>query len=320
MPVARLLVRSLPIALFAVVAVLPSHGRSAAPSSQPPATRSLASTDVEIRCVDDSVLRLKILDDRLELQTKYGPLHIIVSDIRRIDFATRTPPEVTEKINALITTLNHPDFETRERATAELRSYKERAYLPLLKAIKHPDPEISRRAEETVRYLQQKLGTGALEPRETDIVYTDDSKITGRLSASALRVLTSQFGEQNLRLSDVRTLRTGSGVTEDVGPAIAAPNNMMAYQNQYGKELHFTVSGPQPGGAGQGVWGTDVYTLDSNLGAAAVHSGLVQPGQSVVVRVRVIPSPVQFVGSFRNGVGTAPYGNFPSGAYEFIRK
>jgi hypothetical protein len=109
-------------------------------------------------------------------------------------------------------------------------------------------------------------------------------------------------------------------VTEDVGPAVTAPNNMMAYQNQFGKELVFTVTGPQPGGAGQGVWGTDVYTLDSNLGAAAVHAGLVQPGKSAVVSVRVIASPVQFVGSFRNGVGSAPYGNYPNGAYEFIRK
>ena len=321
MPTIRTFVRAVPFGLFVVLTVAPASGLPGAPAAQQsPQPRPVTGVEVELKCVDDSTLKLKILDERLDVVTKYGSLQVPVADIRRIDFATRTPPDVAEKVNALIAALNHPDFDTREKATAELRSYKERAYLPLLKAIKHPDAEISRRAEETVRYLQQKLPPGQLEPRESDVIYTDDSKFTGKLIAPTLRVLTSQFGEQALRLSDIRALRTGPGVTEEVGPAVAAPANLMTYQNQYGKELLFTVIGPQPGGAAQGVWGTDVYTLDSNLAVAALHAGLVQPGQAAVVRVRVIASPIQFVGSFRNGVGSAPYGNYPSGAYEFIRK
>jgi hypothetical protein len=95
---------------------------------------------------------------------------------------------------------------------------------------------------------------------------------------------------------------------------------MMAYQGQFGKELVFNVTGPQPNGQGMGVWGTDVYTLDSNLGAAAVHAGLVHPGATGAVRVRVVASPPQYIGSLRNGISTAPYGNYPSGGYEFVRK
>lgn len=322
MPLTRSVVRATPAILLTAVLVLAIPESSAtAPVSQPAPSKPPVATEVEVRCVDDSTLKLKVLDERLELQTRYGTLQVPVADVRRIEFATRTPPDVAERITVLISSLNHPDFEVRERTTSELRGYRERAYLPLLKAIKSSDAEISRRAEETVKYLQQKLPAGALEPRENDVLHTDDSKLTGKLTATVLRVQTLQFGEQNLRLADIRTLRSGSGLAaEDVVNAPTAPANLMAHQNQFGKELAFTVTGAQPGGQGTGVWGTDVYTLDSNLAAAAVHAGQVQAGQSGVVRIRIIASPPQFVGSFRNGVGSTPYGNYPAGAFEFIRR
>jgi len=49
-------------------------------------------------------------------------------------------------VTTLISTLNHPDYATRERASAQLREYRERAYYPLVKAAKNSDPEVSRRA------------------------------------------------------------------------------------------------------------------------------------------------------------------------------
>ena len=292
----------------------------ATPAVQTPPTRPTPA-DVEVRCIDDSVVKLKLLDDRLDVVTKYGKLEIPAADIRRIEFATRVPSEVTERISLLISNLNHPDFEMREKAMAELREQRERAYFQLLRAVKSPDAEISRRAEESIRYLQQKVPAGQLEPRENDVIHTDDSKITGKLVSPALRVQTLMFGEQTLRLSDVRSLRsTGTPFTEELTNAAAAPANMMAYQNQFGKELIFSVTGPQANGQGMNVWGTDVYTLDSNLGGAALHSGLVQPGQAGVVRVRVVASLQQYTGSARNGVTSAPYGAYPSGAFEFVRK
>src|SRR5207253_3212249 len=144
-----------------------------------------------------------------------------------------------------------------------------------MKALKHSDPEVGRRAEEGIKYLQQKVPAGQLDPREYDVIHTEDSKITGKLTTAHLRVLTFQFGELQLRLADVRMLRSGSGMAvEEVATAAPAPANLMAYQNQFGKELTFTVTGYQPGaGQSAGLWGTDVYTLDSNLSAAAVHSG-----------------------------------------------
>jgi hypothetical protein len=311
--------RIAPVALTALV-LLYVGTTAAAPVTTAPIVAP-AGLEAEVRCVDDSVLKLKILDERLNVSTRYGSLQVPVADIRRIEFATRVTPEVAERVSLLISNLNHPDFDAREKATAELRELRERAYFPLLKAIKHQDPEISRRAEETVRYIQQKVPPGQLDVREYDVIYTDDSKFTGMIGSAILRVHTTMFGEQGLRLADIRSLKSGMSIAaEEVANAPAAPTNMMAFQNQFGKEVVFTVSGAQPGAQGTGVWGTDIYTLDSNVGAAAVHAGLVKPGSTAPLKLRIVTSPAQFVGSFRNGIGSTPYGTYPAGAFEFVKK
>ena len=66
------------------------------------------------------------------------------------------------------------------------------------------------------------------------------------------------------------------------------------------------------------VWGTDIYTTDSPLALAAVHAGVVQIGQTAVVKVTIVPSPNNFVGSTRNGITTEPFGQYPA-AYTISR-
>jgi hypothetical protein len=320
MPINRTITRAVPLALFAAFAAVPARATGPVPGAQQPDPSRSQPVDVEVKYIDDSTMKLKILDPQVELITKYGPLQIPVADVRRIEFASRTPPEVAERINAAIVNLGHPDFAVREQATAELKGYRERAYGPLLKATKHADPEVSRRADDAARYIQNRVPAAQLEARDVDVIYTEDSKVTGRLSCVYLRVSTFQFGEQQLKVADVRTLRSTSGASEEGANAGPAPANLMAFQNQFGKEMTYTVTGAQPGGQGTGVWGTDVYTLDSNLAAAAVHAGVLQPGQSGVVRVRIVASPPQFVGSQRNGMGSSGYGHYPQGAFEFVKK
>lgn len=273
--------------------------------------------DAEIRCTDDSTIKLKILDETVTLTTRYGPLTIPLSEVRRIEFATRTTSADSERIDLLIKNMAHPDPDSRDKASAELREFREKAYLPALKATKHTDPEIGRRAAEIAQHLS-KLPSYRLESHASDIIYTDDSKFVGQLSGDTIKVRTTQFGEQSLRLADIRTLRTAGGPTaDDLAGAIMAPASMSAYANQIGKELLLSVPGTQVVAP---VWGTDVYTLDSNVTSAAVHAGLVTLGQPGTVRVRIVASPVNFGGTSRNGITSAPYGNYPAGAFEFIRK
>lgn len=323
MPVSRLLLLAVPVTLAVAALFAPFPRTAAAPDPTPPEpVAKHTGVEVEAKCVDDSTLKLRLLDDKLELVTKYGFLQITVADVRRIDFAHRCPADVAEKIALAISKLGHADFNVRERASNDLKGYRERAYPFLLKALKHDDPEVSRRADEAIKSIHAKVPAALLEPRESDVVFTDDSKLTGKLTAQSVRVLTAMFGEQSLKLADLRSLRTGSGaVADDLAGAIAGPATLANYQQQFGKEVVFSVTGYSPAnGAQPGLWGTDVYTLDSSLAAAAVHAGLVKPGEAGAVRVRIIQSPPQYTASARYGLTSTQYGHFPGGAFEFVRR
>jgi hypothetical protein len=89
--------------------------------------------------------------------------------------------------------------------------------------------------------------------------------------------------------------------------AADAPSSMHGLCDVVGATYYFRISGTADGT----VWGTDVYTRDSSLGAAAVHMGLLKPGQSGVLRVTVVPPPDAYPGTSRNGVTTTDYGSFP---------
>lgn len=85
-----------------------------------------------------------------------------------------------------------------------------------------------------------------------------------------------------------------------------APANMLDLCDPVGATYYFRIKGDT---AGQ-VWGTDPYTGDSSLAAAAVHAGLVAPGSTAVLKVTVIAPPAQFDGDTRNGITTHAFGRF----------
>lgn len=63
------------------------------------------------------------------------------------------------------------------------------------------------------------------------------------------------------------------------------------------------------------IWGTDVYTSDSSLDVACVHAGVLQEGETGVVKVTMLKPPAAFSGTTRNGVTTRSYGSY-GGAYK----
>jgi LCCL domain len=65
-----------------------------------------------------------------------------------------------------------------------------------------------------------------------------------------------------------------------------------------------------PGGAAHSVWGSDIYTADSSICAAAVHSGLITFQQGGAVTIELRPGRDIYGCSERNGVTTSPYGPY----------
>jgi LCCL domain len=269
---------------------------------------------VEVRFIDDSALKLTLRDERIPLSTPYGKLLVPVADIRRIEFGWRVADDVARRIETAIANLGSPQFRQREAATAELLKLREKAYPALLQAAKQKDAEVVRRAKELLQRVRDTVPEENLVFRPHDVVHTEDSKITGRIEGSALKAHTFQFGDVQLKLADLRSLRSLAVPEEPAVNAARDPGTLVNFQNQVGKRFHFRVTGAQSGN----VWGTDVYTGDSLLAAAAVHAGVLRPGQTGVVQVEIVAPPPQFQGSSRNGITSFPYGLYP-GAYKVSR-
>lgn len=87
------------------------------------------------------------------------------------------------------------------------------------------------------------------------------------------------------------------GVRRDPGALRARPGDV-------GKSFLYDVRGSASGS----VWGTQIYTTDSTLATAAVHAGVLKPGQRGIVRVRIFPGQPNYQGSTANGVRTMSYG------------
>ena len=96
--------------------------------------------------------------------------------------------------------------------------------------------------------------------------------------------------------------------------AIDDPGNMVAYRGRNGQTFLIRVRGTTDGS----VWGGSdgMYTDDSRIGKAAVHAGVLRPGQEGVVRVTVVAGKSGYGASTKNGITTMGYGSW-HGSYRF---
>jgi hypothetical protein len=92
-----------------------------------------------------------------------------------------------------------------------------------------------------------------------------------------------------------------------------APDDLSVYRGQNGTLLEFEVTGSLD----ESVWGDGIYTDDSSIGAAAVHAGLLQPGQTGRVVVEIMSGQDGYSGSDANGVISRDYGQW-SGSFKFL--
>ncbi|MDB5528504.1 MAG: protease [Devosia sp.] len=92
-----------------------------------------------------------------------------------------------------------------------------------------------------------------------------------------------------------------------------APENLTVYRGQNGTLLEFEVTGSTT----ESVWGDDIYTDDSSIAAAAVHAGALQPGQTGIVVIEVMPGQASYSGSQANGVASRNYGPW-DGSFKFV--
>jgi hypothetical protein len=90
--------------------------------------------------------------------------------------------------------------------------------------------------------------------------------------------------------------------------------NLNDFRGQINKEVKLQVTGRTD----RSVWGSGIYTDDSDVGTAAVHAGLLKSGNVGIVQVRILEGKPSYTASVSNGVTTQSYGSWP-GSFEFVR-
>ncbi len=79
----------------------------------------------------------------------------------------------------------------------------------------------------------------------------------------------------------------------------------------------FSFVCPGNGTLSGAVWGTDLYTDDSSICTAAVHTGRINQASGGTVTIEIRPGATSYTGSARNGVSSRAYGGW-SGSYVIV--
>jgi len=162
---------------------------------------------IEVHFADDSTVKMTLQHDAIEIATRYGKLTVPVTEIRRIDLGIRIPDETAKRIETAIARLGGSDFKQREAASRELLELRELSYSSLQQAARSGDAEVSRRAKELVKTLVDTLPAEKLHLPRHDTVTALDFTIVGRIESPTLKARTPYFGETNLKLAEVRSMR-----------------------------------------------------------------------------------------------------------------
>lgn len=171
---------------------------------------------------------------------------------------------------------------------------------------------------------------GTAGPLWGDFLYTTDSSVgaaavhagllrVGETKAVKLWIVPSPTGFSAATRNGIQSMAWGrypaafimQPATADAGavpPGIAAGGGRGAFFGKaIGETLEMKVKGRKTGF----VWGTDIYTADSDVATAAVHAGALRDGEEGTVLIAVVTSPEQHAGSERNGVTSRKWGRYP---------
>ncbi len=114
------------------------------------------------------------------------------------------------------------------------------------------------------------------------------------------------------------SITTGQGgMTQPVNngtEVLPDPGSLTMYRDRVGQVFSFEVTGSTSGM----IWGSDIYTDDSSLATAAVHAGVLAPGQTGVVTVEIFGPYKGYEASNRNGVQSSDYRKW-EGSFTFVR-
>src|SRR4051812_12723453 len=97
---------------FLLAGVAAAQGEKKKPLPKP--------NEVEVRLADGSRVRMTLVQETLDIITKYGKLTVPTVDVRRIEFGIRPTDELARRVEDAIKRLASDTFKEREKAANEL--------------------------------------------------------------------------------------------------------------------------------------------------------------------------------------------------------
>ena len=281
----------------------------------------------EVRFCDGSLVRMTLLQEDLEVMTKYGKLIIPFREVRRIDFGLHLPDGVGQHIDHSIKQLGSETYKDRDEAVKHLVHYGALAYPFVQKASNNPDPEVSQRASGVLKRITEKTAPENLRVKEDDYIQTLEFPITGRILHPVIKAHSGHFGDLALKLSDLRTLFVRGVTSEnelvvDAGKFGSSSDQWLSSGVIVDPSQRLLIVGEGqvdlwPQGPGQYVTGPKGYSTAGKGGtymAGALIGKIGENGKSFLIGERYEGTPTE-EGRVYLQIVPSPWNNASSGSY-----
>src|SRR5947209_8811138 len=83
------------------------------------ANASQKKGEAEVQFANGSTVRMAIVQDKVEVQTRYGKLAIPLADIQRIEFGVHLPPDIAKRVEEAVLKLASVQYAEREDGCRE---------------------------------------------------------------------------------------------------------------------------------------------------------------------------------------------------------
>ena len=289
--------------------------------------KDLPANQAEVRFGDGSLVRMTILQEHVEVQTKYGKLKVPVKDIRRIEFGLHLPEGVGTQIQNAIQLMGSNIYKQREGAVRDLVDLGHLAYPAVQKAAGSGDLEVAQRAAGVLKQISLKVAPENLRLASEDTIQTVEFPIIGRIVSPTIKAYSVHFGELSLKLSDLRTmsLRGGQDDVEHIVDAAKHGSQLDQWLDTgitVAPNLKFSIRAEGqvdlwPQGPGQYLAGPKGYTTAGKGGvfmAGTLVGRVGESGKSFIIGEQYEGTPVQ-EGKLYLHVVPSPWNNASSGTY-----
>jgi len=294
---------------------------SGAPASQPPRPIQIVAHQE-----DGCLIKGVILQEKISVVTKYGPLEIPFSDIRRIDFGFHCEPRLENEIILCIKGLSSNDFKVRDHSTKRLVVIGSTAYPLVIKATKSADLECAQRATHIAKEIEGHSPPETLRLKEEDIVYAKAFTVIGRIKDYSFKVVTKYNSQMVLDIESLTAMSLAfvadKKFTIDATRHGSSADDWFKTDVIIEKEMRLSITADGqvdlwPQGPGQYITGPKGYTTAGKGGnfMAGVLLGKVGEQGSIFVIGEKYDGVPQGVGQLFLHIVPSPWNNISTGNY-----